>query len=112
VRLYADENFPRPVVDELRRLGHDVLTLQEAGHGNQSLSDEAVLAMAFSEKRIFITLNRKHFIRLDNDGRNHCGVIVCTVDLDFTGLVRRIHEQISVESRSERFLIRMNRPTR
>lgn len=24
-RLYADENFPLPVVEELRRLGHDVL---------------------------------------------------------------------------------------
>ena len=24
--LYADEDFPYPVVEELRRLGHDVLT--------------------------------------------------------------------------------------
>ncbi len=29
--LYADENFDYPVVLELRRLGHDVLTAQEAG---------------------------------------------------------------------------------
>jgi hypothetical protein len=28
-RLYADEDFPRPVVEELRRLGHDVLTVQD-----------------------------------------------------------------------------------
>ena len=26
-RLYANENFPLPVVGELRRLGHDVLTI-------------------------------------------------------------------------------------
>ena len=30
-RLYANENFPLPVVEELRHLGHDVLTMQEAG---------------------------------------------------------------------------------
>ena len=30
-RLYANENFPFPVVEELRKLGHDVLTIQETG---------------------------------------------------------------------------------
>lgn len=39
-RLYADENFPLPVVEELRRLGHDVLTMYEDGRANQSISDE------------------------------------------------------------------------
>jgi hypothetical protein len=34
-RLYADENFPQPVVMGLRRLGHDVLTVQEAGKAGQ-----------------------------------------------------------------------------
>ncbi|MCB0081987.1 MAG: DUF5615 family PIN-like protein [Caldilineaceae bacterium] len=29
--FYADENFPRPVVEELRRLGQDVLTVEEDG---------------------------------------------------------------------------------
>jgi hypothetical protein len=30
-RFYADEQFPFPVVELLRTLGHDVLTVQEAG---------------------------------------------------------------------------------
>jgi hypothetical protein len=30
-RLYADENFPQPAVERLRELGHDVLTVQDAG---------------------------------------------------------------------------------
>ncbi len=30
-RSYADENFPLPVVQVLRQLGHDVLTIGEAG---------------------------------------------------------------------------------
>ena len=43
-KLYANENFPLPVVEELRRLGHDVLTIQEAGEAGQSVPDEQVLA--------------------------------------------------------------------
>jgi hypothetical protein len=30
-RLYADENFPNPTMEVLRRLGHDVLTVAESG---------------------------------------------------------------------------------
>lgn len=44
-RFYADENFPLPVVEELRRLGHDVLTMYEDGKANQSVLDEDVLAL-------------------------------------------------------------------
>jgi hypothetical protein len=29
-RLYADEQYPYPVVEFLRALGHDVLTVQES----------------------------------------------------------------------------------
>lgn len=29
--IYSNENFPKRVVEELRRLGHDVLTSYEAG---------------------------------------------------------------------------------
>lgn len=38
-RLYSNENFPLQVVEELRRLGHDVLTIQETG----PLSDKALI---------------------------------------------------------------------
>jgi len=38
-RLYANENFPLQVVEELRRAGHDVLTTREAGKaGNEFLT--------------------------------------------------------------------------
>ncbi len=45
-RLSANEDFPLPVVEELRRLGHDVLTLQETGRSGQSVEDEVVLEYA------------------------------------------------------------------
>jgi hypothetical protein len=34
--FYADENFPLPVVEALRRLGHDVLTVEEDGKAHQA----------------------------------------------------------------------------
>ena len=41
-RLYADENVPFPVVEELRRLGHDVLTIFEDGKANRRYPDASV----------------------------------------------------------------------
>ena len=52
-RLYADEHFPRQVVQKLRSLGHDILTVQEAG--NAGLPDEDVLAFAISDNRAVLT---------------------------------------------------------
>jgi Domain of unknown function (DUF5615) len=37
MKLYADEQYPYPVVKCLRALGHDILTVQEAGKANQRI---------------------------------------------------------------------------
>ena len=42
--LYADEDFFYPIVVELRRLGHDVLTAQQ--DGQSSAPDPMILARA------------------------------------------------------------------
>ena len=44
--LYADENFPFRVIEELRHLGVDVLTAFEDGRANQSITDPIILARA------------------------------------------------------------------
>ena len=54
--LYSNENFPRRVVEELRRLGNDVLTSYEAGRANQKFPDNQVLAFATEHQRAVITL--------------------------------------------------------
>ena len=82
-RLYANENFPLPAVQELRRLGHDVLTIQQTGRAEQAVPDEEVLAFAKTQSRAVITLNRKHFARLHRQQPDHSGIIVCTFDPDF-----------------------------
>ena len=83
--LYADENFPLPVVEELRRLGFDVLTMYEDDKANQSLTDDVVLSIANEKERAFLTLNRQHFIHLHRQQPNHHGIIVCTFDRILSG---------------------------
>lgn len=109
-RLYANENLPLPVAEELRRLGHDVLTVQEAGNAGQAIPDEAVLSFARDEGRILLTLNRKHFIRLHHARPDHAGIIACTFDPNFVDLAHRIHEVIESQTLLAGQFIRVNRP--
>ncbi len=109
-QLYANENFPLPVVEELRRFGHDVLTTYESGRAGLAIPDEAVLAFAIAEQRVLLTINRKHFIRLHRQEPDHTGIIVCTFDLDFTALAQRIHATLEAQSDPNGQLTRINRP--
>jgi hypothetical protein len=109
-KIYSNENFPIPVVQELRNLGHDVLTIQETGKSEQSFPDEAVLAFAVENQRAVLTLNRKHFIRLHKEAPKHKGIIVCSFDPDFSGQAKRIHEAIQGYAALDGLLVRVNRP--
>ena len=109
-RLYSNENFPLPIVDELRKLGHDVLTIQETGKANQAMSDEDVLAFANDKQRILLTLNRRHFIKLHNKRQPHAGILACTYDPDFLGFEKRIHNAIQAEDSLSQKVVRINRP--
>ena len=109
-RLYANENLPLPVVEELRRLGHDVLTSYESGQAGQATPDEDVLTFAVAEGRILVTLNRKHFVRLHGERPEHAGIIVCSFDPDFVALVQRIHTALLAQPQMAGQLVRVNRP--
>ena len=109
-QLYANENFPFPVVEALRRHGHDVLTTSESGRAGIAIPDDEVLAFSIAEARVLLTINRKHFIRLHQHTLNHTGIIVCTFDLDFTALAQRIHDALVTQGAMNGQLIRINRP--
>ena len=109
-KLYADENFDYPVVLELRQLGHDVLTAQEAGQAQQRVADAAVLAFATARGRAVLTFNRRHFIRLHRLGTPHSGVIVCTKDDDSIALATRIHQALVNVADLDGQLLRITRP--
>lgn len=109
-RLYADEDFDFPVVEHLRRLGHDVLTSREAGHAGQKIADAEVLTFAIANGRAVVTFNRRDFIRLHRQVRPHRGIIVCTRDRDSAALASRIHMALSTSPTLDDQLIRITRP--
>lgn len=110
-RLFADENFRHPVVVILRSLGHDVLTIQEAGLANRRFPDTAVLAEAAILDRVVLTHDRD-FIRLHNSSNNHAGIVFCTRDRNSQALAERIHVAISTATSMNGQLLRVYRPSK
>ncbi|MBD2299343.1 DUF5615 family PIN-like protein [Nostoc sp. FACHB-190] len=92
--LYADEQFPLEVVEYLRDLKHDVLTVQEAGKANFKIPDDEVLTFASNNERVVLTLNRRDFKRLHRSFTSHAGIIICTDDSERSSLAARIHTAI------------------
>jgi Domain of unknown function (DUF5615) len=104
--LYADEDFPLPAVEELRRLGHDVITAQ--ADGRTATPDPDVLARAHILGRSMLTYNRRHYERLHRQGAAHSGILSATQDTDHVGLAARIHAALTGLS-SGRWCLRVNR---
>lgn len=55
MRILADENFPKKVVEALRQNHYDVLWIRTDFPGS---SDTAILAMAQREQRIIVTFDK------------------------------------------------------
>ena len=110
-RLYADEDFPLPVVEQLRRLGHDVRTVQEAGRAGQGVADADVLKDAIGVQRAVLTHNHRDFSHLHRQVSTHEGIISCTQDpADPAGLAQRIHDTVSAVPNLENQFLRVIRP--
>ena len=88
--LFADENFPLPVVRRLRLRGHDVLTAVEAGLANRRIPDDIVLEYATRLGRAVITFNWDDFLLLHDGGVDHAGIIACEVETDHDVLAARV----------------------
>lgn len=108
-KLYTNQNVPLPVAEELRLLGHDVMTVQESGLGGQSVPDRTVLRFAIDQGRCLIRLNRRHFVKLHEETPGHPGIIVCTTDSDFVALATRIDAAVRGNPSVAGTLMRVNR---
>jgi hypothetical protein len=94
--LYSNENYPLGIVEELRKLGHDVMTAHEAGNAGRGVPDEEVLHFATEAGRAVITHNRRHFFRLhEATNGQHAGIIACTYDPDEARQARFVHDAIA-----------------
>ena len=109
--FYADEQFPVQVTELLRNLGHDVLTVQEAGNANQRIPDEQVLAFAVSQERAILTINRIDFIRLHRRDDQHFGIVVCTNNRNWQQFTAQVDEAVRIEESLQGKLIRVVRPS-
>ena len=108
-RIYADENFPLGAVQLLRGMGHDVLTVQDAGR--RGSPDPQVLADAAADGRAVLTHNHLHFKRLHTRSQPHAGIISCTRDdNDLPALAQRIHDAIAAVPNMANQFIRIVRP--
>lgn len=109
-QFFADEDFPFPVVRELRALGHDVLTTTEAGLAGLGTEDADILKEAIRRNRAVLTMNRRDFIALHSADPNHAGIVVCKRDPDSPALAGRIHAAVGSMGTTAGQLIRVNRP--
>jgi hypothetical protein len=74
LRYYLDQHYPGPVTQGLRRLGIDVLTVQEAGRCG--LPDPDQLAFATTEERVLVTFD-SDYLALHQYGVAHAGLAWC-----------------------------------
>ncbi len=97
--------------EELRRLGHDVRTAQEAGRAGQGIDDAEVLADATADQRAVLTHNHRDFKHLHRQGQPHEGIISCIQDpRDRAGLAQRIHDALTFAPNLVNRFIRIVRP--
>ena len=109
-RLFADEDFSFPIVERLRLLGHDVITVRDIGKANQRWPDDEVFFFAVAQRRTILSKNRRHFFELHQQFSAHHGIVACTEDPDFDGATRRIHEAVSASGSLAGQFIRIYQP--
>jgi predicted nuclease of predicted toxin-antitoxin system len=71
MKVLVDENIPLISIEQLRKLGHDVLDIR--GTAQQGITDELLLKMACQQKRLLVTTDKgfAHYRRI-----NHCGILI------------------------------------
>jgi len=73
VKIFANENLFEPIIDYLRSLGHDVLSIRDAGLSG--ISDDEVYQRACKENRVIVTMD-KDFSRMFRFAPEKCGGII------------------------------------
>lgn len=69
-----------------------------------------ILALAITQKRTVLTLDRYDFVKLHRASTEHLGIIVCTNDRNWTSFAARIDEAITSERNLRTKLIGSTRP--
>ena len=73
MKIFANENLFEPIIDYLRSLGNDVLSIRDSGLSG--ISDDEVFERACKENMVIITMD-KDFTRIFRFPPERCGGIV------------------------------------
>lgn len=73
MKIVADENLFEPIIEFLKSLGHDVMSVRD--RGLSGISDDEVYQLACKEKRVIITMD-KDFSRMFRFPPERCGGII------------------------------------
>lgn len=107
MKIFANENLFEPIIDYLRSLGNDVLSIRDCGLSG--ISDDEVYEMACKENRVIITMD-KDFTRIFRFPPQRCGGIVVAkiykrpVDETLT-IFRKYYQSIKAEDVKENLVI-------
>jgi predicted nuclease of predicted toxin-antitoxin system len=109
-RLYANENFPQPVVNMLRdTYGYDITSTHEQGKSGRGIEDRRVLSHAVANERAVITQNWRDFEHLHAASGKHFGIVVCEVDADIARQAKNVHGALDAHESLDRELIKVYR---
>ncbi len=78
MRILADENVPKKVVQILRQQGHDVVWMAETAPGSK---DEEVMARAREEGRVLLTFDKDFGEEAFKRGEELSGIILVRIRL-------------------------------
>ncbi len=70
MKLFANENLFEPIIAYLSSLGHDVLSIRDAGLSG--ITDDEVYQRACKENRVIVTMD-KDFSRIFRFPPDRCG---------------------------------------
>jgi hypothetical protein len=73
MRFLADENFPRPALESLRKAGWDVFSVAESCPG---ISDDEVIVLSADQERVLLTFDKDFGELVFRDGRSAASGVV------------------------------------
>ena len=80
--LIDEDSLAKPLVKILRKVGHDVVTVNEVGLTGQS--DCIVLNYAKEKGRVILTHNCRDFDFLHQENPIHCGILAIYKNADYS----------------------------
>lgn len=87
MKFLADEHIDAPAVEALKKIGIDVVSVQELGMRGQS--DKKLLEYAENAEMVIVTRD-SDFLKLHSKGAEHAGILFMTKQLSVRTTIREI----------------------